>query len=80
MKKKLISLFLCSVLSLCAASCGDENSGQVAVSGEDYEYHFYNTHTAATEDYLISCRMGKEMYLTSRVDTLLVWKGILGSA
>lgn len=69
MKKKLISLFLCSVLCLCAAGCDGTGNGQVAVSGEDYEYHFYNTHTAATEDYLISCRMGKEMYLTSRVDT-----------
>ena len=55
MKKKWISLFLCSFLCLCIASCGDENSGQVAVSGEDYEYHFYNTQTAATEQYLI-CR------------------------
>ena len=37
-----------------AAGCGGAGNGQVAVSGEDYEYHFYNTQTAATEHYLIN--------------------------
>ena len=66
MRKKLLSLFLCSFLCLCAASCGDDNNGQIAVSGEDYEYNFYNTHTAATEDYLFTCQMGKSLFIVPR--------------
>lgn len=55
MKKRIISLLLGGLLCLGAAGCSGAGNGQVAVSGEDYEYHFYNTQTAATEQYLI-CR------------------------
>lgn len=68
MRKKLLSLFLCSFLCLCAASCGHDNNGQVAVSGEDYEYHLYNTHTAATEDYLLARTAMGDTYLIPTSD------------
>ena len=68
MRKGLFSLLLCSFLCLCAVSCGHDNNGQVVVSGEDYEYHLYNTHTAATEDYLLARTAMGDTYLIPTSD------------
>lgn len=60
----IISLIvLLSILSSCFST-----TTQVAIDGEDYEYHLYNTHIAATEDYILARTAMGDTYLIPTSD------------